>query len=322
MPDNKIIVIATTDIIPPYLMMRLVDRRSLDYMELRDSIQAHGILNSILVRQSSRFPGKYEIIDGMYRFSCAKDLQLEQIPCILVTAVDEEALIMQIEANMQRPPTKRSEFATHLKRLFAANPDLTFEALSVRLNKNPGWIRSVLKLNRLSEATKRELDAGNLSLVAAYAMSRLPQRIQDDFLPKAICMGGREAAAYCNAMMKEYVEHIFQGRAEKYYTNIDKPRPFLRSFRSILNEFEHSLCGPVFLAELDNPTDLDIWKLALAWVLHLDPDAIKDFEERRKTNMQFLESQIIERRKKRATLKSQKEADLSDDWRYPLIDDK
>jgi len=322
MTSNKIITISINDIIPPYLMMRLVDRRSLDYMELRDSIKTHGILNSILVRESCRFPGKYEVIDGMYRLSCAKDLQLEQIPCILVSASDEAALIMQVEANMQRPPTKRAEFAMHLKRLFAANPDLTFEVLSVRLNKNPGWIRSVLRLNRLSDPAKRELDAGNLSLVAAYAMSRLPQRIQDEFLPKAVCMGGKEAAAYCNAMMKEYIEHIFQGKAEKYYANIEKPRPFLRTFKTILSEFEHPLCGPVFLAELKNPSNLDVWKLALAWVLHLDPDAVKAYEERQKANMEMLESQIIERRKKRATLKSQKEIDLSEDWRYPLIDDK
>jgi ParB/RepB/Spo0J family partition protein len=293
-------------------------------MELRDSIATHGILNSILVRPSTRFEGQYEVIDGMYRFACAKDIGLTQIGCMLVSASDEEALLMQIEANMQRPPTKRAEFATHLKRLFAADSDLTFEALSVRINKNPGWIRSTLKLTRLCDSAKRELDAGNLPLVAAYSMCRLPQKIQEEFLPKALCMSGKEAAIICNAMMKDYWEQAFKGKAEKFFLLNQTPQPHLRNLRQIKNEFEKPLSGSVILSSLQTDAELsplNIWRQALAWVLHLDTDSVKQHAAKQQKKLDKMETQLIERRKRRAILKSQKELGLSDDWRISLIED-
>jgi ParB/RepB/Spo0J family partition protein len=323
MPENQVIIVNIQDIIPPYLLLRLVDRRTLDYMELRDSIATHGILNSILVRRSSRLNAKYEIIDGMYRFSCAKDLDLTQLPCVIVSASDEEALLMQVQANMQRPPTKRAEFATHLKRLFAADPDLTFEVLSVRLNKNPGWICKTLRLTRLCEIAKKELDAGNLSLVAAYAICRLPHKLQEDFLPKAIGMNGKDAAVICNGFMKDYIERISKNKNEKFYSIDSKPYPHLRNLKTIKTEFEKPVSGYVLLSAVENDKDLTplkIWTLALAWVLHLDSISIQDYEDKQKQRLEKMEAQIRERREKRATFRHQKEFGLTDDWRVSLIE--
>ena len=323
MPENQIIIVDIKDIIPPYLLLRIVDRRTLDYMELRDSIATHGILNSILVRNSSRFESKYEIIDGMYRFSCAKDLDLTQMPCVVVSASDEEALLMQVQANMQRPPTKRAEFATHLKRLFAADPDLTFETLSVRLNKNPGWIRKTLRLTRLCEIAKKELDAGNLSLIAAYAICRLPHKLQEEFLPKAIGMNGKDAAIICNGFLKDYIERAIKNKNEKFYTINSKPYPHLRNLKTIKKEFEKPISGSVLLSAVENDKDLTplkIWAMALAWVLHLDSISIQDYEDKQTQRLEKMEAQVRERREKRATMKRQKEFGLTDDWRVSLIE--
>jgi ParB-like chromosome segregation protein Spo0J len=257
----------------------------------------------------------------MYRLSCSKDLGLLTIPGIIVSASDEEALMMQIEANMQRPPTKRSEFALHLKRLFAADCDLTFEALSARLHKNPGWIRSMLRLNRLSDACKKELDAGNLTLIAAYAICRLPQVDQDKFLPNALCMSGKDAASHCIGMMKEYTENLRQGKLTDFYASANTPKPFLRSYRSILQEYKTQLIGSVIVAELKNTSPLEVWRQALAWVLHLDSLAVEAFENKEQMKANKAECEIVERRLKRANLKTQREIELSQDWRYPLVDE-
>jgi ParB/RepB/Spo0J family partition protein len=276
------------------------------------------------VRKSAQIANKYEVIDGMYRLACAKDIGLTQVPCVVVSASDEEALLMQVEANMQRPPTKRAEFALHLKRLFAADPDLTFEVLSVRLNKNPAWIRNTLKLVRLCDSAKRELDAGNLPLVTAYAMCRLPQTLQAEFLPKALCMSGKDATIICNAMVKEYIERIVKHHAEKFFVFNPTPTPFLRNLRMIKSEFEQPLCGTVILSSKDvegDLTPLGIWRLALAWVLHLDSDSVKHYTEKQRIKFEKMEQQILERREKRATLKRQKDLGLTDDWRNSLIED-
>lgn len=324
MPENKVLIIDIDNIIPPYLMLRVVDKRTLDYMELKDSLASHGILNSLLARKSSRFEGKYELIDGMYRLSCAKEIGLSQVPCVLVSASDEEALLMQIEANMQRPPTKRAEFAMHLKRLFASDPDLTFEALSVRINKNPGWIRDTLQLTRLCEPAKRELDAGNLTLSAAYAMCRLPQDTQEEFLPEAICMSGKDAAIICNNLLKNYLDRVCRNKAEKFYNKRQTPQAHLRNFRQVKSELEKPISGSVIIESIDDPEELiplKMWQKALAWVLHLDSESVKKHETKQQAILDKMEQQIIERRKNRAVLKSQKELGLTDDWRISLIDD-
>lgn len=325
MPENTILVISTDKIVPPYLMLRVVDRRSLDYIELRDSIAAHGILSSLTVRESPRFPGKYELIAGMYRLACAKDLGLPQVPCILVTASDEEALIKQVEENMQRPPTKRADFAMHLKRLFAADPDLTFEALSARIHKNPGWIRSTLKLTRLCQEARQELSAGNLTLIAAYAMCRLPQRLQLEFLPKAVAMSGKDAAIQCNSILKDYTEKIAHDSSEKFYEIHNRQAARLRTLRAVKTELEKLTCGLVMLGELESGeelTPLKVWRLALVWVLQLDTESAKIHAAKQQAKIDKMEQQIIERRKKRVNLKSQKDLELSNDWRFPLIDQK
>ncbi len=65
------------------MVLRLVNRDSLAYMELRDSIADRGILNSILVRPSARHPGKYDVADGLYRVSAARDAGLSMVPALV-----------------------------------------------------------------------------------------------------------------------------------------------------------------------------------------------------------------------------------------------
>lgn len=320
--ENDVVNLDVTDIIPPYLMMRLVDRKSLDYMELRDSIKAHGLLNSILVRMSRRIEGKYEVVDGMHRFSCALDLQMTKIPCILVSATDEEALLMQIQTGMQRPPTKRAEYAMHLKRLFAANPDLTFEALSAILNKNPGWIRDTLRLTRLTERCKKELDAGNLPLVTAHAMCNLPQKLQDEFLPKAVGMSGKVAVQICVQMLKDYTDRVRTGKQEEFYNrDPHKPIAFLRSLKVVKTEYTNPICGSLIVSELDDNdfSPLHVWRMALAWVLHLDSDSIKLNVQREAERLAGMEAAIIERRKSRASVNKHL-PQSEEDWRNSLLD--
>ena len=62
--------IATSDLVDPPVVLRLVNRGSLAYAELRDSIAHWGVLTTVLVRPSTRFPGKYDVADGLYRTSC------------------------------------------------------------------------------------------------------------------------------------------------------------------------------------------------------------------------------------------------------------
>ena len=84
----------------PPVLLRPVDRLSLDYIELRDSIAEHGVLSSISVRPKR---DRFEVIDGMYRLSCAIDIGLKAIPATVKHGVtDEELPLLQIQANACR----------------------------------------------------------------------------------------------------------------------------------------------------------------------------------------------------------------------------
>ena len=52
-----------------WIVLRVVNRSSVEYLELRDSLADRGFLNSICVRPSSRKPGKVEVVDGLYRYT-------------------------------------------------------------------------------------------------------------------------------------------------------------------------------------------------------------------------------------------------------------
>ena len=59
MPDqpDEFREIPLDQIVEPWVVLRIVNRESVEYLELRDSIAHQGLLNSICVRPSPRRPG-------------------------------------------------------------------------------------------------------------------------------------------------------------------------------------------------------------------------------------------------------------------------
>ncbi len=66
---------------------------------LQASIQAHGILEPLVVR----FTGEtYEIICGERRFRAARNLGLEEVPVVVREASDQEAFLLAMQENLHR----------------------------------------------------------------------------------------------------------------------------------------------------------------------------------------------------------------------------
>ena len=105
----------------PKIKLRGVNRDSVEYLELRDSLAAVGPLNSICVRPSMRRPGCYEVVDGLYRYTAAAELRLPSLPCIVKhNLTDDDVLALQIQANALRPETTAVEYARQVKRIMDA----------------------------------------------------------------------------------------------------------------------------------------------------------------------------------------------------------
>ena len=67
--------------------------------ELAESIKEKGVLNPILVRPVD---GKYEIVCGDRRFRASKLAGKEDIPAIIRTLTDQQALECAVIENLQR----------------------------------------------------------------------------------------------------------------------------------------------------------------------------------------------------------------------------
>jgi len=287
-------------LMPSFVLLRLVDKTSLDYIEMRDSIAAHGFFGSICVRVSIRHPGKYEVINGLHRYCCALDCGLETVPCIIKEATDAEVKNWQVQANLIRRETTNAEYAARLKMLFVENPELTLEVLSVELHCRPQKLQDILRLNRLIPEAKKHLDVGNLPLTSAYSLCRLPKQLQEDLVDKALSLSAREFVQLSNGYSKAFREAIYDGKFSKYLQSDTPPQPHLRSFADVRNEYNRPLNGELILKDLKNSTPIDIWLASLAWVLHLDAESIRKTRELAVKRAETEKDSIVRRVQNRA----------------------
>ena len=92
--------------------------------ELTNSIQKHGVLSPILVRELGL--NKYEVIAGERRLRASKKAGLETIPCLVDQKKDQDALESALIENLQREDLNAVEEARgydRLKREFGLTQD-------------------------------------------------------------------------------------------------------------------------------------------------------------------------------------------------------
>lgn len=272
---DKFIEISPSHLVPPKIHLRLVQQTTVEFLEMKDSIEKEGLLNSILVRPSSDYPDKYEIIDGMYRFTCAKSLCLDYLPAIIKYGVsDFDALLMQIQANSIRPKTKPCEFAKQLQRIQKEIPQIPLSKLAMMVSKSPEWVCQQLKLLSLTSEQRKMVDRSEICLMNAYMLVKLPGILRGQYVDKAKVMKANKFKALVAGALKKYREDIRKGKLTKQFCEKVQPQAYLRPLKEIISGSEK--VAPLILASEKCKTALDGWKAAIKWALHLDKKSIKD----------------------------------------------
>ena len=90
---------------------KVLDDEKMD--TLVDSIRENGILNPVIVRPDNS--GDYEMISGHRRLHAASIAGLKKVPAIVKEMSDDEAIIIMVDANVQREEILPSERAFSLK---------------------------------------------------------------------------------------------------------------------------------------------------------------------------------------------------------------
>jgi ParB/RepB/Spo0J family partition protein len=288
--------------------LREVNRSTENYQGLVDSIQKNGVLNAILVRECVDPNTKatfYGLIDGLHRFNAAKDAGLTEIPAQVRSMDDADVLEAQVLANVHRIETKPVEYSTQLVRILIANPTLTMTELATRLSKSPTWLSERLKLVKLSKKIAELVDEGKVNLSNAYALAKLPEDEQANYVDRAMTEQPQQFVPAVTARVKELKDASRQGREAKPSEWV--ANPFLRKIGEVKDELNTQIAGKTMLAQFNVTDPLEAWKLAVQWVTNMDPvsqQRLKAEDEARKKELAAQK----EKQKQERLAQKQKEA--------------
>ncbi|MDZ7710088.1 MAG: ParB/RepB/Spo0J family partition protein [Roseovarius sp.] len=151
-------------------------RRHFDEDALSDlarSIAEKGIIQPLIVRESPREAGCYEIVAGERRWRAAQMAKLHEVPVLLRSFTDIEVLEVAIIENIQRADLNPVEEASGYSQLMTKFGH-TQEKLADVLGKSRSHIANAVRLLNLPEDVQEHLRNGRLSAGHARALITAP----------------------------------------------------------------------------------------------------------------------------------------------------
>ena len=155
--------------------------------ELTNSIQMHGIISPILVRELGL--NKYEVIAGERRLRASKKAGLKTIPCLVDQKKDQDALESALIEDLQREDLNAVEEARgydRLKREFGLTQDDVAKstgkarstiANSIRLLSLPAKVLDLLSSGQIEKGHAKLLASLNPSEVEAAAQNIIKNKL-------------------------------------------------------------------------------------------------------------------------------------------------
>ena len=169
-PDDGVQQIAIDKIIAnTYQPRSEFDQAALE--ELTASVQAHGVLQPVMVRP--RGGGRFELIAGERRYRAARQAGLTRIPAVVRQMTDEESLTVALIENIQREDLNAMEAARGYKQLLDQF-GLTQVELARQLGKSQSTVAYALSLLRLSPEMQDSISSGQLSMEHGKVLLSVP----------------------------------------------------------------------------------------------------------------------------------------------------
>jgi ParB family chromosome partitioning protein len=147
-----------------------IDFEKEDLIELSNSIREHGIIQPITVRKLGR--DNFQIISGERRYQASKIVNIEEIPCYIRIANDQNMLEMAIVENVQRKDLNAIEISLSYQRLID-ECELTHEQLREKFSKKRSTITNYLRLLKLPVVIQKGVRENKISMGHARALLSL-----------------------------------------------------------------------------------------------------------------------------------------------------
>jgi len=195
------------------------DQEKMD--ELKDSIQTHGIIQPIIVRESTE---GYEIVAGERRLKAAKEIGMKKVPVIIRQFNNLKTFEIALVENIQREDLNPIDQAFAFKRL-VNEFKLTHQELAEMTGKSRTFISNIIRLLNLDDWVKETVASGKISLGHAKVLLGLDDKqLQQEFGGKIIEQGlsVRELERTVNRWMKKNKKISVQRKAVQNFPDLEK----------------------------------------------------------------------------------------------------
>lgn len=136
--------------------------------ELAESIQAHGMLQPIVVRPIES--GRYQIVAGERRWRAAKRIGLSEVPVIIREFTDAEAGQIALIENLQRENLNPIEEASGYQTLMQQF-HMTQEEVAKTVGRSRSAVANALRLLNLPVLVQDYLEKGKITVGHAKALA-------------------------------------------------------------------------------------------------------------------------------------------------------
>lgn len=246
------------------------------YKQMLASIEKEGIFENLLVTPSETSPGMYLLVNGLQRITCAQTLGLEEVPVKVVPADEAKLHSLQIQSNLHRVDTKPSQFGASIRRMMELNTDLTVVDLADELNVSVKYINERIGLKTLLPEIAEQVDSGEITASAGFALSKLPPEEQPQYVARAVSLPIDQFTSQVSTRVKDIREATKEGR--KLAAETFTPIPRRRSKTEIEEEHKKHKVRAELVTE--DMTAVAAFDLAIAWTLQMDPASVETEREK------------------------------------------
>ena len=153
---------------------RMQPRTTFEDMDaLVDSVKEFGLLQPILVRPVAGQADAYEIVAGERRWRAAQKAQLHEVPVVVRTMGDQDALQLGLIENLQRADLTAVDEALGYRRL-SDEFKQTQEDIAKTVGKSRPHVANTVRLLELPGAVQEMVRRGELSAGQARALIGVP----------------------------------------------------------------------------------------------------------------------------------------------------
>lgn len=191
--SEQILHVNPKDIRPnPYQPRQIFDDAAIE--ELAASMVEHGVIQPLIVRRDG---ASYQLVAGERRLRAALKAGLDQIPVVVKSLSDREAMEVSLVENLQREDLGPIEEAEAYKRL-SEEFGLTQEQIAQRVGKSRSDVANTLRLLRLEPEVKQLINEGKISGGHGRALVGLPRdqqiAVAKSIVEKGLSVRGTEEA--------------------------------------------------------------------------------------------------------------------------------